>query len=40
VAIGRDSGEIVRSMQTVVRGADPAAPAATRALLLEMIDAA
>ncbi|HTT00004.1 MAG TPA: LLM class flavin-dependent oxidoreductase [Streptosporangiaceae bacterium] len=38
-AIGRDSGEITRSMQTIVRCDDPAAPAATRALLLEMIDA-
>jgi alkanesulfonate monooxygenase SsuD/methylene tetrahydromethanopterin reductase-like flavin-dependent oxidoreductase (luciferase family) len=38
-AIGRDSGEITRSMQAIVRCDDPAAPAATRALLLEMIDA-
>jgi len=38
-AIGRDPGEIVRSMQTIVRCDDPAAPAATRALLLEMIEA-
>jgi alkanesulfonate monooxygenase SsuD/methylene tetrahydromethanopterin reductase-like flavin-dependent oxidoreductase (luciferase family) len=38
-ALGRDPDEIVRSMQTIVRCADPAAPAATRALLLEMIDA-
>ncbi|HCU96994.1 MAG TPA: LLM class flavin-dependent oxidoreductase [Actinobacteria bacterium] len=38
-AIGRDPGEILRSMQTVVRCDDPQAPAATRALLLEMIDA-
>jgi alkanesulfonate monooxygenase SsuD/methylene tetrahydromethanopterin reductase-like flavin-dependent oxidoreductase (luciferase family) len=38
-AIGRDSGEIVRSMQTVVRCGDPGEPAATRALLLQMIDA-
>lgn len=38
-AIGRDSGEITRSMQTIVRCDDPGAPAATRALLLEMIDA-
>jgi len=37
--IGRDSDEIARSMQTIVRCDDPAAPAATRALLLEMIDA-
>jgi alkanesulfonate monooxygenase SsuD/methylene tetrahydromethanopterin reductase-like flavin-dependent oxidoreductase (luciferase family) len=39
LALGRNPDEIVRSMQTVVRCADPAAPAATRALLLEMIDA-
>jgi alkanesulfonate monooxygenase SsuD/methylene tetrahydromethanopterin reductase-like flavin-dependent oxidoreductase (luciferase family) len=38
-AIGRDSSEITRSMQTVVRCDDPAAPAATRALLLDMIEA-
>jgi len=38
-AIGRDSGEIARSMQTVVRCDDPEAPAATRALVLEMIEA-
>ena len=38
-AIGRDSSEIVRSMQTVVRCDDPGEPAATRALLLQMIDA-
>ena len=38
-AIGRDSSEIARSMQTIVRCEDPRAPAATRALLLEMIDA-
>jgi alkanesulfonate monooxygenase SsuD/methylene tetrahydromethanopterin reductase-like flavin-dependent oxidoreductase (luciferase family) len=38
-AIGRDSGEIVRSMQTVVRCDDPREPAAARALLLQMIDA-
>jgi alkanesulfonate monooxygenase SsuD/methylene tetrahydromethanopterin reductase-like flavin-dependent oxidoreductase (luciferase family) len=38
-AIGRDSGEIVRSMQTIVRCDDPGEPAATRARLLEMIDA-
>ena len=38
-AIGRDPNEIVRSMQTIVRCDDPEAPAATRALLLEMIDA-
>jgi alkanesulfonate monooxygenase SsuD/methylene tetrahydromethanopterin reductase-like flavin-dependent oxidoreductase (luciferase family) len=38
-AIGRDSSEITRSMQTIVRCDDPDAPAATRALLLEMVDA-
>jgi len=38
-AIGRDPDDIVRSMQTVVRCDDPREPAATRALLLEMIDA-
>jgi len=38
-AIGRDSSEITRSMQTIVRCDDPDAPAATRALLLEMADA-
>jgi alkanesulfonate monooxygenase SsuD/methylene tetrahydromethanopterin reductase-like flavin-dependent oxidoreductase (luciferase family) len=38
-AIGRDPDEITRSMQTIVRCDDPQAPAATRALLLEMIDA-
>src|SRR3981081_1949425 len=38
-AIGRDSTEIVRSMQTIVRCDDPGEPAATRARLLEMIDA-
>jgi alkanesulfonate monooxygenase SsuD/methylene tetrahydromethanopterin reductase-like flavin-dependent oxidoreductase (luciferase family) len=38
-AIGRDSREITRSMQTIVRCDDPDAPAATRALLLEMIEA-
>jgi alkanesulfonate monooxygenase SsuD/methylene tetrahydromethanopterin reductase-like flavin-dependent oxidoreductase (luciferase family) len=38
-AIGRDSSEIVRSMQTIVRCDDPGEPAATRARLLEMIDA-
>jgi alkanesulfonate monooxygenase SsuD/methylene tetrahydromethanopterin reductase-like flavin-dependent oxidoreductase (luciferase family) len=38
-AIGRDSGEIVRSMQTVVRCDDPGEPAATRAVVLQMIDA-
>jgi alkanesulfonate monooxygenase SsuD/methylene tetrahydromethanopterin reductase-like flavin-dependent oxidoreductase (luciferase family) len=39
LALGRNPDEIVRSMQTVVRCADPAAPAATCGLLLEMIDA-
>ena len=38
-AIGRDPGDITRSMQTIVRCDDPHAPAATRALLLEMIGA-
>jgi alkanesulfonate monooxygenase SsuD/methylene tetrahydromethanopterin reductase-like flavin-dependent oxidoreductase (luciferase family) len=38
-AIGRDSSEIVRSMQTIVRCEDPGEPAAIRARLLEMIDA-
>jgi alkanesulfonate monooxygenase SsuD/methylene tetrahydromethanopterin reductase-like flavin-dependent oxidoreductase (luciferase family) len=38
-AIGRDTNEITRSMQTIVRCDDPDAPAATRALLLEMVDA-
>jgi alkanesulfonate monooxygenase SsuD/methylene tetrahydromethanopterin reductase-like flavin-dependent oxidoreductase (luciferase family) len=38
-AIGRDSDEITRSMQAIVRCDDPAAPAATRGLLLEMIEA-
>jgi alkanesulfonate monooxygenase SsuD/methylene tetrahydromethanopterin reductase-like flavin-dependent oxidoreductase (luciferase family) len=38
-AIGRDPDEIVRSMQTIVRCDDPAAPAATRAIVLQMIDA-
>lgn len=38
-AIGRDPAEITRSMQTIVRCDEPGAPAATRALLLEMIDA-
>jgi alkanesulfonate monooxygenase SsuD/methylene tetrahydromethanopterin reductase-like flavin-dependent oxidoreductase (luciferase family) len=38
-AIGRDSSEITRSMQTIVRCDDRGAPAATRALLLEMVDA-
>ena len=38
-AIGRDPAEIVRSMQTVIRCADPGAPAAARDELLQMIDA-
>jgi alkanesulfonate monooxygenase SsuD/methylene tetrahydromethanopterin reductase-like flavin-dependent oxidoreductase (luciferase family) len=38
-AIGRDSSEIVRSMQTIVWCDDPGEPAASRARLLEMIDA-
>jgi len=38
-AIGRDPGDIARSMQTVVRCDDPREPAATRALLREMIGA-
>ena len=38
-AIGRDPHSIARSMQTVIRCDDPQAPAATRALLLEMIEA-
>jgi len=38
-AIGRDPHSIARSMQTVIRCDDPRAPAATRALLLEMIEA-
>jgi len=38
-AIGRDPATITRSMQTVVRCDDPREPAATRALLLEMIGA-
>jgi alkanesulfonate monooxygenase SsuD/methylene tetrahydromethanopterin reductase-like flavin-dependent oxidoreductase (luciferase family) len=36
-AIGRDPNEIVRSMQTIVRGDDPETVAATRALIVEMI---
>jgi alkanesulfonate monooxygenase SsuD/methylene tetrahydromethanopterin reductase-like flavin-dependent oxidoreductase (luciferase family) len=38
-AIGRDPGEIVRSVQTVVRTGDASEPAATRELLLGMIEA-
>jgi alkanesulfonate monooxygenase SsuD/methylene tetrahydromethanopterin reductase-like flavin-dependent oxidoreductase (luciferase family) len=38
-AVGRDPSEIERSMQTIVRCADPDAPAATRGLILDMIDA-
>jgi alkanesulfonate monooxygenase SsuD/methylene tetrahydromethanopterin reductase-like flavin-dependent oxidoreductase (luciferase family) len=37
VAVGRDPSEIVRSMQTIVRGDDPGTISATRALVLEMI---
>jgi alkanesulfonate monooxygenase SsuD/methylene tetrahydromethanopterin reductase-like flavin-dependent oxidoreductase (luciferase family) len=36
-AIGRDPSEIVRSMQTIVRGDDPGTVTATRTLLVEMI---
>lgn len=38
-AIGRDPAGITRSMQTIVRCGEPQEPAATRALLREMIDA-
>jgi alkanesulfonate monooxygenase SsuD/methylene tetrahydromethanopterin reductase-like flavin-dependent oxidoreductase (luciferase family) len=38
-AIGRDHREIARSMQTIVRCDDPGAVAATRDVLLEMIEA-
>ena len=38
-AIGRDPAGITRSMQTIVRCGEPQEPAATRAVLLEMIDA-
>jgi alkanesulfonate monooxygenase SsuD/methylene tetrahydromethanopterin reductase-like flavin-dependent oxidoreductase (luciferase family) len=38
-AIGRDPGEIVRSMQTVVRCDEPGAAAAARGWLLEVIEA-
>ncbi|MGH9096493.1 MAG: LLM class flavin-dependent oxidoreductase, partial [Acidimicrobiales bacterium] len=38
-AIGRDPNEIVRSVQMIVRSDEPDAPAATRAGILEMIDA-
>jgi alkanesulfonate monooxygenase SsuD/methylene tetrahydromethanopterin reductase-like flavin-dependent oxidoreductase (luciferase family) len=38
-AIGRDPGQITRSMQTIVRCDDPRAPAVTRDLVLEMIGA-
>jgi alkanesulfonate monooxygenase SsuD/methylene tetrahydromethanopterin reductase-like flavin-dependent oxidoreductase (luciferase family) len=38
-AIGRDPAGITRSMQTIVRCGEPQEPAATRALLLEMIGA-
>jgi alkanesulfonate monooxygenase SsuD/methylene tetrahydromethanopterin reductase-like flavin-dependent oxidoreductase (luciferase family) len=37
--IGRDPGEIARSMQTIVRCDDPQAPAAARGLILDMIEA-
>ncbi len=36
-AIGRDPNEIVRSMQTIVRGDDEETVSATRSMLLEMI---
>jgi alkanesulfonate monooxygenase SsuD/methylene tetrahydromethanopterin reductase-like flavin-dependent oxidoreductase (luciferase family) len=36
-AIGRDPDEIVRSMQTIVRGDDQGTVSATRSLLVEMI---
>jgi hypothetical protein len=39
MTIGRDPAEITRSMQTIVRCGEPQEPAATRAVLLEMIDA-
>jgi alkanesulfonate monooxygenase SsuD/methylene tetrahydromethanopterin reductase-like flavin-dependent oxidoreductase (luciferase family) len=38
-AIGRDPAEIERSMQLIIRCEDPAAPAAARAMLLDMIHA-
>jgi alkanesulfonate monooxygenase SsuD/methylene tetrahydromethanopterin reductase-like flavin-dependent oxidoreductase (luciferase family) len=38
-AIGRDPNEIVRSIQMIVRCDDPDAPAATRAGILEMVEA-
>jgi alkanesulfonate monooxygenase SsuD/methylene tetrahydromethanopterin reductase-like flavin-dependent oxidoreductase (luciferase family) len=38
-AIGRDPSEIIRSVQILVRCADPAAPAAARETLLGLIDA-
>jgi alkanesulfonate monooxygenase SsuD/methylene tetrahydromethanopterin reductase-like flavin-dependent oxidoreductase (luciferase family) len=38
-AIGRDPGEIVRSVQLLVRCQDPAVPASTREHVLELIDA-
>jgi alkanesulfonate monooxygenase SsuD/methylene tetrahydromethanopterin reductase-like flavin-dependent oxidoreductase (luciferase family) len=38
-ALGRDPAGITRSMQTIVRCDDPGEPAATRALLRQMIDA-
>jgi hypothetical protein len=39
MTIGRDPAGITRSMQTIVRCGEPQEPAATRAVLLEMIDA-
>ena len=36
-AIGRDPNEIVRSMQTIIRGDDPGTLASTRSLIAEMI---
>lgn len=38
-AIGRDQNEIVRSMQTIVRGDDQGTISATRSLIVEMISA-
>src|SRR5439155_22972081 len=38
-AIGRDPATITRSMQAIVRATQPDAAAATRAILLDMIDA-
>ena len=36
-AIGRDPNEIIRSMQTIIRGDDPGTLASTRSLIAEMI---